>query len=185
MCRVRSVYHSSDVNKVFADRLAACATQAAFAGLADADNEIIVLATQNMALAMLRLNRPVAALYFALSALRLCPEEDGFPPRFKAIFRAGMACAKLNMPQAAAFFLSTVCYVVCGVVLPSFCAWLMGILSPNCALLCQRCGCVQRRMGFLHGSRRCSERAWRVATDHATGSRVVLVNRVFCCPFCF
>ena len=67
----------------------------------------ILRANLNIAQAALHLNRPGTALFYALSALRRDSLRDcqGDP---KALYRAGMACHGLHMPQAAAFFLSQV-----------------------------------------------------------------------------
>ena len=71
-------------------------------------NSLMLRAHQNIAMAMLHLGCPLAALSNALLAIRSVPPNE--VPRLvpKALHRAGLACASLHMPQAALFFLTQV-----------------------------------------------------------------------------
>jgi hypothetical protein len=59
----------------------------------------------NCSLAAQKLGRPGASLGHALAAIRMSPGQV----QWKALHRAGVACAALHVPQAAAYFMSQVC----------------------------------------------------------------------------
>ena len=67
-------------------------------------DSLLTRSFQTCALAMLKERRPAMALGYALAAIQTAPGV--LLP--KALYRAGMACADLHMPQAAMHFLTQV-----------------------------------------------------------------------------
>ena len=107
-CRVRDAYATPDIFERVLEMMQHNIMEAALTQLSCHGNDLLMRANQNIAIALSKLQRPIAALGYATQAYVLTPDAQGAPEPDKAYFRAGEACAALHMPQAASFFLTSV-----------------------------------------------------------------------------